>query len=123
MHKISFLLMSVAVVVSGCASSPLSSSVPYDESKLLAKPCSFKPDRDKDANAWFALIQRDPDPSDAYATGTFGARMRLWITYAGDQTELVTVNAGPTDQRVRIPGKKAIVAVSADQCEAFEPRA
>lgn len=113
MCKISSVLLATALTI-GCASAP---SVPYDESKPLEKSCAFT--LAKKGDAWFAHVVRHPEDSDGSASGAFGARMRLWVTYPGNETELITVNAGPADEEVRIRGRKEIISASAEKCEAF----
>jgi hypothetical protein len=116
MSRISSFLIAAAVVVSGCVTAP--SSLPYDESRPVGKACQFTPVQ-KGAD-WFAQVLRHPEGSQ-FASGAFGARLRVWVTYTKDRTELVTVNASPTEDLVRITGRDKIVWASAEKCEAFEP--
>jgi|SRR5581483_4308681 len=115
MYKPCSLLLA-AVLMIGCAGAPLS-SVPYDESKPLGKSCVFALANKGDA--WFAHIVRHPEEPEESASGAFGARMRLWVTYLGNETELITVNAGPADEAVPIKGRKRIISASPEKCEAF----
>jgi hypothetical protein len=122
----------IVTALSACASMP-EHSAKFDESKPLHLPCLAEAEKVHDA--WYVHISRNPgrtpDDSERFASGAFVARVSVWVTFAGDGQQLVTVLVGSANDRElvdtgrvstghMISGKK-IVDVSPNKCEAFPP--
>jgi hypothetical protein len=107
--------VALGVLSVGCASAP---PPPYDASKLMAEPCEYVV-FSEDGHFYAAPVRESGKPG--FAQGAFGAAMRVWVTYAGNRTELVTINARPTDVKVRITGIDEVIGVSTEDalCQAF----
>ncbi len=106
------VVVSGCLVLAGCAAKPL-----YDENQLLPDPCQFRV-FPQDGEFYAAPVRNPIEPG--FAQGAFGAAMRMWVTYPGDKTELITVRARPTDDKVVIHASKPILVVGQDNhCQAF----
>src|SRR5947208_1082831 len=73
----------------------------FDESKPLPLPCLAESVEMNDA--WYVHIlrnpERKPDQPARFAEGPFVARVGVWVTFAGEGQQLVTVLVGSTYDR------------------------
>ena len=111
-----------------CAGNP-ASSAKVDESKPLASPC--KANSKQFDGTWYVIIDRHPNASaDQLASGEFGARVTVWVTFENGQ-QLVTVHVGGGIDRARIDsgevstgrmitGQRIVAVDDPTKCEAFQ---
>jgi hypothetical protein len=128
-----FATLAITSFLNACTTTPTTSPPRFDESKPLALPCLAEPEKVQDG--WYVRIARNPvtnaDEPEQFASGAFVARVSVWVTFAGEGQQLITVVVGSNDHRGslnagristgRMVTGKEIVSASPNRCEAFAP--
>lgn len=125
-----FRMLAIAAIVTACVSTP-AKTTQFDESKRLPLPC--KAESKPVAGRWYVNIDRNLEPPPGqpakFATGSFDARVTVWVTFEHGQ-QLITlkvkaaedgasVESGEVSTGRMITGERIVSVDDPVKCEAF----